>query len=490
VLDRADGALTSPPSSTRGFDRGLLVCGIALVVVSFAITYAFWPGHMSSDTLSQIDAVRSGKINDWHAGLLIVLWRPFWLLGVGVTPVYFLSVCTFVLGFASIIRLLVPRAVACLYASVLVLTPQVLGYLGYFGRDQWFVSLLMGAGGALALASRRAGWCKILWLLVALAGISLLMGARQNGIPFALALMLPWVELASPHGIVRRLLAWLRCDGRRWRTRVVHVSLAVGLTGGLVVVNSSITRAAGVGRSHPEQATFIYDLATMSTRRDEILLDAALFPAQDLALLQAQYNPYSVDPLLFGTSALIPFPVQPADFSALRSAWLRAIRADPVDYLQGRWHIWTRQIGWSGHTWWFFHPYVDPNPWGYEIEHRTADRYVQHYLRWFDSGPWLDGGDLLRPWPYLLMAALGLLFLRSSRPQRRFVGWLCVGAIGYEVTVFVGAMGVQYRYSLPVVITGLLVVVATVVWLTDDAPRWWKRLRGSDAPARPGESAV
>lgn len=430
-----------------------------LIALAGFTTYVFWPGHMSSDTLSQIESVRTGRFFDWHAGVLMALWRPFWLVGVGVTAVFFASVCTFVLGLYSTLRVAFGRAGATAATVVLVVTPQIFGYLGYFGRDQWFASLLMAAIGAISFAARSSGRARRVGMVIAFIALCLMLAARQNGFGFGfpIAVALVGVVLAegdSAPGAIRALAIRAGHASRLTRGAYYVVSGVVVLIAA-VLVNTGVARLAGVERTHPEQAVYLFDLATMSARRGEVLLPPEVFPAQDVRLLRQTYNPYSVEPLLFGDAAILEFPVGSDQVSVLRSRWLDAVRADPIDYLRGRWKTWTRQIGWSGHVWWIFHPYVDPNPWGYEIEHDAVNDVMQEYMTSFTSDPWLGGNDLFRIWPYLLVCCGGLVMLRR-RSDVRLVGWACAGALAHESTLFLGTMGVQYRYNYPVVLVALI----------------------------------
>src|SRR5687768_15146519 len=80
---------------------------VALLLLLPIITVAvsFWPGHMSADTLSQIQQVRTGDFTNLHAPLLMWIWRPFYLhLGAGPGWVLTAQLLTFVLGCYLVLR--------------------------------------------------------------------------------------------------------------------------------------------------------------------------------------------------------------------------------------------------------------------------------------------------------------------------------------------------------------------------------------------------
>lgn len=197
-------------------------------------------------------------------------------------------------------------------------------------------------------------------------------------------------------------------------------------------------------------------------RSGENLLPSEVFPSGQMSELRTYYNRYSIDPLLFGQDAPLTFPVAEPTVVRLRNLWLQAIREHPVEYMRAKWQMWTRQIGWSGAPWQVYHAGVDPNPWGYKIAHPRLNRAVIHYLERFGP-PRLTGAGLERVWVYFVPLGAGvLLYTRSKRPAHRIIAWLCVGAFAHVLSVFFGAMGVQYRYSYPVVIVAAVAAVTLV----------------------------
>jgi hypothetical protein len=214
----------------------------------------------------------------------------------------------------------------------------------------------------------------------------------------------------------------------------------------------------GVERTHPEQATFLYDVAALSVRRDEVLFSSEVYPRQDLAALEQGFIRGGVNPLIFGGSAPLPFPLTAEEATTLRQDWLDAIAADPVGYLAVRWSLWEQQMAWSGKTEWVYHPYVDPNPWGYQIAHPSLDERLQAYLRLANDDS-MRGGPVYEVWVYMLVTALGVLYLRHRSPERQLVGWLCVASLVYQVTIFAAAMGVGYRLTYPSVVLALAVIL-------------------------------
>ena len=128
--------------------RQRLAAVFVLLAAASAHSVVVWPGRMSSDTLTQISLVRAGTYTDWHASLLLVLWRPFWLLGVGPGWVTWASTVTFLFGLYALLRGVWPRALSVVVALAICAFPPVLGHIGYLGRDLWYTALFLVAAAA------------------------------------------------------------------------------------------------------------------------------------------------------------------------------------------------------------------------------------------------------------------------------------------------------------------------------------------------------
>lgn len=432
-----------------------LVAALGLVIAASVLAFVAWPGRMSNDTLTQIANVSEGHYSDWHAGLLIVLWRPFWLLGVGPGWVTWVGIVAFLCGLYGVLRAGLPRVLAFAATLAIAALPQVLGYVVYLGRDLWYTAFfLCCSAAALRIGRSRARAARALWVAAVVVFAWLMMAARQNAVPVAAVIVLGVVATHRPWpGLHRADGGWLY----RWACRIGLAATVLALLVGSQVV---LKRVFSVQAQHPEQATYIYDLAALSVRERQVLLRPGVFPAQDLAVLDATYMPFNVNTLLFGPEAPVRFPVPEAEFDGLRADWFRAVRAHPVGYLRARMSMYLAHASLTHRTEWVYHPVVDPNPWGYEVAHPRANHALQRYLRHFALNDQLEGGVVHTVWPYLAVTIFGLGYLSARRRSRRLFGWLCAASLVYQATIFVGAMGIGYRFAYPSVVLAL--VVATV----------------------------
>jgi hypothetical protein len=448
-------------AARRHVDWSLIASMSVLVLYVAFIAFVAWPGHMNIDTIGQIEEMRSGNITDWHAGLLLWIWRPFWRIGFGIGWAFATTLLCFVVSIYSILRVRLGRLAAVIATLVIVSLPQVLGFAVNFGRDQWTTSLALATFGGIAWAMRSTGRRRTFAFCVAIVMGLLLLMARQNAVTFAIPCVAAALSAAGPWKRLGRFdIAAER--GRSFLAVCLRIGIAAAASFLVVLALLLFQRGVGIESTRPEQATYLWDLVAISHRSGEVLLDPTVFPSQNIDDIHEHFDPYNIDTVLFVPDAPIRFPVPPEHVDELRSQWLHAIRKYPVVYARERWQMWTRQIAWSGDAWWIFHPFIDDNPWGtkYSFERPELDHRLQQYLYAFTKSD--QHGNLLhRVWIYLLAACAGLALLHSRRPSRRFAGWICASVLLFQASVFFGTMGVNYRYSYPCVV--LVLCVAAIM---------------------------
>jgi hypothetical protein len=185
----------------------------------------------------------------------------------------------------------------------------------------------------------------------------------------------------------------------------------------------------------------------------------------DLSRFATERPWYDVNPMLWGPAATGAIVPDGPAADELRTAWIDAIVDDPVAYFREKWRIWTRQIGWSGNTIWVVHPVIDPNDMGFSTRFPTLDRWGMSYAT-LTANDRLEGGVIHRAWLYLLFHALPF----AIRPLAR-LRLAATTSVAYAATMFIGGLGVQYRWVLPHVAVGLIISAAAIVesvrWLRD-----------------------
>ena len=410
-----------------------------------------------------------------------MMWRPLWLMGIGQSTAYAFSVAVFVLGLYGLLRSAVPRIWSACATVLIVATPLTLGYLTYFGRDQWFTgSMLASFGAALATARSAPGARRRMWSVVLFALLWATLATRQNAAPVVGVALIAWVSLS---GHWRWLGRFNRTDSPRHQPligRAVRLGVAAALLLGLLGAQTLVRSVGGVQETHPEQQLFLFDLAALSVRENQLFLDPEFFPAQDLEVLRKAFNPYNSSTIVFSVNGNPPLtPSVPLDrLSELRGDWLNAIRSHPASYLASRSKMELTQLAWDNKTAWIYHPQIDPNPWGYHFINPELQESMDEYLRASAANDYLQGGWIYEVWIYLLITLLGIGYLASGRHQHKLLGLFCFGSIAYHATIFFAIMGVEYRFAFPTVVLSLVVVAVA----TADLVRLVAQRRHLDQP--------
>lgn len=369
---------------------------VGLAVVQLLIVVPTFPGRANHDTDQMVQDMDVGVYWDWWSPLLMMAWRPLYELGFGIGYTQMGTVAVAFAAVGSLIRPLFSRQwSAVLGAAVICLFPTVYTMLISVIRDSWFTVAVV-ATLAVIFRTRRPAPIHGALLLLGLASI---VAARQNGalvvVVLTFAACANWGLLRVQSSAVRRIATWSA------------VSLAVGIAALVGVrVLYAVTDVVPTG---PETATFYVDLDEMSTRVGRILVpDEFLVEPVTLTDLAAARNYTIESPLRERLVLRLP----PADRPVVEQAWREAVREYPYVYLQARWQMFTRQIGWSGAPGESHYP-TDGTSRIFHPRSPQLSELATGYLEMFDGGNWYQGGFLHRAWIYLAVA--GLAAVRFGR---------------------------------------------------------------------------
>ncbi|MFM2181968.1 MAG: hypothetical protein RJB61_262 [Actinomycetota bacterium] len=347
-----------------------------------------FPGRANHDTDQMVREMAAGAYTDWWSPLLMMAWKPFYMIGLGLGFIQIGQVAAFFVSVGSLLRPAFTRRSAAITATVLVcLFPTTYAMLINVIRDTWFAVATIAA---LAVVFRTRRPTPVHGALLAL-GLGLMAAARQNGIVVVVivagAAAIHW-GVAGRGSSRRRKLAVGALAG------IATGLLFFGLVQGLLVVTS-------VERTGPEAVTFYVDLDEMSTRVGTVLVpDVYIRDSLTLDDLRADrnYQPYSV-------RDLVRLRLPSEDRSAAAVAWREAVTEYPFVYFQARWQLFTRQIGWSGVPAEAYYA-----TYGTSRDFAPRSRWLSSrstsYLSMFDDGDKSHGGFLHRPWPYLAVAVV------------------------------------------------------------------------------------
>lgn len=401
---------------------------LSTFIASALIALPSLPGRMNADALDMYGQALGATLSDWHAPIISWLWRT-----IGASPALVAvhtTLVVFVIVYAVVLTLrangLSPLT-ALVAAVCFSLFPPVLNYLVAVSKDTWVAAILLAIF-AMSSGPRRAGLIYVRAALVALAAF-----IRPETI--LLVPVLIWGEY---------LLA-----GRKLPDVVRYVGVLLLSAAALGLFVAEVVRPE---HRHPESTIFLFDLAGISIRTDQLLLTPASFPANDLDVLRRHYWPDSVTPIVWGQpdSEMVRL-VTGDDLAELRRRWMGAIVAHPLDYLSARAGVVRSYLSGS----WRFHPGIDRNA-EIRLFWPNLNQMVDAYL---EAAPnWLSSHWLAMLGSSGLLAIIVVLKLHLRRPE--WMTYLAV-AIIYQLVLLPLIAAPDYRYGYGSVILFFLILGLT-----------------------------
>ena len=197
-------------------------------------------------------------------------------------------------------------------------------------------------------------------------------------------------------------------------------------------------------------------------------------PGRRLSLRRRPQPPRnsSVDthPLAFGEQPPIGMPRSDAQVAEMREVWLDEVTGDPLDYLDWRWDAFMAQIGIDSPGIFVYHPVIDPNDLGYSVAIPELNDVATGYQELF-ADDYLNGGTFHLAWFYLLLGLCSAIVLLAVRGVTRVVGALALSTLTYQVGLFFGTMGTQWRFEFPTAAITLICTAVAVKAFIDREPR-------------------
>jgi hypothetical protein len=405
-------------------------------------------------------------------------------MGLGLGAAIGVGIAVAVCGLYLCTRFLLRRVPAAVLTLVICILPPVYGDLSGLSRDLFFLGftflgfglfgrLVQGRGGSRAgriwLAGTAVG-CEVVAYL-----------CRQNAIASVFALIL---GLALWHRTQRADAPAGR--GIRQSLRAVVIAVVATVVVGLgTIAGYSL---AGVKNVDPQRFTYVYDLASISVLSHHDRFPAVITnrphpgwvspPYSQQANLDRLFDPTNVITLYPGNAAAkIDFrstAIASREDSILKSAWLKAMRTEPLDYAWGRIRVLAIQLGLWRHPKDAYLPLASPTNFGYPLvfpgNYRFASRVLAHFV-----GPavWVPL-DIPWTWFLVIIICVGLLLRRLKHLAWHFLLLPIAVAANYVLLLLV-TMAAGFRYvSLEVPVAVLM--VAYVLAAAAVASERWREL--------------
>lgn len=415
----------------------------AILLAGFATAMTInWPGHLSYDSILQLEQGRRGLYNNWHPPVMA------WLLGLGDAALPGTGLFILfdgVLAFGSLaLLILIPRGrpgpSVMVLAALAAASPLLVLYQGIVWKDVLFADCAVAAFAALACASASHGWRRSLSAVASL--VLLIIGSltRQNGL-----VILPFAALA---------LGWLllRMGQSPGRAIGLTVSLTLAVLACAWVANALLELRSDGNPGQQEQIALlqVYDLAgalklnphlkLANLADDEPKLDQVLH-----GVGRAAFTPVRNDPLA-GVPA-ISSAIADADPDAISTAWQETFVTHPWLYLRVR----------AEDFWWIFAtpdiaacrpvfvgiegPREDLKGLGISARRDARDLALDRYGKsLFGTPVWSH--------PFYAAIAIGclVLLLRRRRAPDIVVAAMLLSALAFSASFFFISIACDYRY--------------------------------------------
>lgn len=405
----------------------------------FLLTIAlFFPGGMSSDSISQLAQARSGVFSNWHPPLMAAGWRLVDSVLPGPFGMLVLQAAAWWAGLALVARGWFTGRPAAIAVLAVGLWPPFFGMVGTVWKDVHMAAAFTLAAG---LMMGRPGERARPWALaLALVAIAYGTAMRHNGALAAapLAAYAGWhlAGWAWRHNVWRGLLT----------AAVVVVTLATPIAANRVLTGYD---------AHVEQLLYAFDLAGIEARTGVPVVPSVMHAGPVTAeLIRRTYDPNYVDPLY---PHVLTFRDDAASLETIREAWRDAIWRHPGAYAAHRLEVVLRLWGLAPQVWFAYHRGVLQNDLG------VPEGASWHNAPLFAAFWVLKFTPLYRPIFYLLALGAGLwLAVRAWRRHPR-LGWaiaLAVSGLLYAGPNVLVAIAADLRYHLWTLVATALVAVA------------------------------
>lgn len=432
-----------------------LFWGICLLGFSLAMLL-FQPGYLTVDGVFQyMQAQRIGihvRIDDWHTPVMAWVWRRITALSSGTFGMFVLQQVLIWAGLSLISwRVLGPTPLAGVCVLLMTAFPPVLANLAPIWKDiQMGGALLLGVGLLLYAGDTRSREALLWAQLPLLYGLML----RHNALGALLPLHVWGAAIA------------LRIAGRPLRPRVVVLG-GVGLLCAHLLVNTAFTSVVIKPlRRNPLQYVMLHDLAAISLARGEALLPPYLVDKGfGLKELRDGFLEDSGDNLVWRNHERI-LSLDPAEWSSLRSFWLRTLIDNPGIYVEHRWRVLRSLLAIGRPT--VHIPFATENlPEHLRGVQNAAGLPDFHPSRWnarLTRGlEQLRDSLFFRPWLYVLLAAAGGLYsLRLRAPAATPARAIAASGLLYMGTYVPFAPAADFRYVWWLVLT--VVLLPLLLW--------------------------
>lgn len=435
---------------------------VLLLGVYFAVvTYLFFPGFMTVDSINQLKIGRSGHFPDNHPPLFSLFWGLIDKLVDGPAAMLFLQLAMLIGGIILLARVTVGLNSRLRYLFyTLLIFPPLLGVVGVIWKDIWMQNLFLLGFGLTVLASMKTGKYKVLFFALSLFCLFAAVTARHNAIAGTLPIC----------GLLMYLLIE-KYNFSKLKTGLLSIFGGIAITVAIFFSNTLFNKIIVDQKVNFSQVMMNFDISGMSALQDENLYDEGydkMFffrPTSEeiRARFSSRYHACLYRSCKVGdleTSPMLAMTDSPADLERLRNNWKDSITRHPITYLHHKILVSQHILGLSkaddvwGPT--LRNPIIANNL-GYSFKDTPLKSSFREKI--YE----LSKTSLYASWLYLVTAfamTVGVIlgwYTGVISPRKGAISTsLLLSGIFYQGSLVIGATSPDFRYSLWMIICVIL----------------------------------
>jgi len=452
---------------------GYLIC-----ILLFGLTiWAFYPGFMSPDSIANLADGRSGEFHDINSPVMSYLWGKFDGIAAGPALMLILQNAVFWSAAACFWHATHKRSFRLGLCLVLfALLPNIFSQLPVIWKDVGLGASLFLAAALLYLAdktkNRIAFFASILFLFYGCA-------ARLNALPAILPMAIWSGFIACRIFEIKTGAQASRLHAKKFAPILLGAGYFIALSSAVYFVNWEITGGKTV---YPFQQVYLYDLAAISSEKNEALFPEYVLKDANFSLekVKARYNERSVADLIFenapdpGDLPVLKLSSDEAEIAALRQKWIETTAANPTVYLKHRGRVFAQLVGLSPSV---TRPFWDfgfsNNPPEFRSEGNFATKFLMKYF-----------GIFQRPFPqtfffrgFLWLLPVGFFSYRAIKNKLKgdweIVLVLSTSCLLFTFAYFPTTPSTEFRYLFWSAISSAVVVIfgTYLSWQERKSPR-------------------
>lgn len=416
----------------EGGRPGALFSALVAAIGFIFTVYAFYPGVMSSDSLDQFQQALNFRFSDWHPPAMAIFWSGLAHIWRGPQLMLLMQEALF---WGAVYLLLSTLEIRALWARLLVVgllfSPALLNFSGVIWKDvqltaSWLFVL------AFVYAAQMKGKPVTKWQKAFL----LLLGAYGGLVRINAGIVVGPLVLYVLVGRPRLEKLWLT------------LASYLGLAAACFALGLAVKTVFPVERSNALDSLYVFDLAGLSTAKNENLFPFPLSDAEFDSVKTCYGDASRVDPLIWGACDFVwkkAGAVREQNKRALVRAWRSAVLHAPHLYVAERLkHLGAFLALTRAPQDYIWLPGFPPNAFGYPARMEGVYPVLGAYVQAF------EGTVLFRPvfwFGMTLFCLLSLLAAERGSITGRMILTAGMVAIGYLLTYLPFGVGSDFRYA-------------------------------------------